>query len=66
MEDEPGALDGVARVEEPSIEVVEDFSRRPNLLEKGAQLGLEEIPFDLGDQVVDPLRAGPPTHLDIP
>ena len=56
VQDEPGHLDGVARVEQTTIEVVKDLTRGRNVLQHRAVFGFAKIPLDLVDTVIYPSR----------
>src|SRR5687768_10654214 len=58
MQDEPGTLNRVTRVEGSSIEVIEDRASCTHYLEQRAKLRLEELAFNFRDRPINPFRAG--------
>ena len=53
----------MARIELPTIEVIEQRTIRRDHLHQRAQFRFKEIAFDLMDRPIDPLRAGRAAHL---
>ncbi|MFN9953635.1 MAG: hypothetical protein ACK55I_11085, partial [bacterium] len=55
----------MARVERPAVLMVEDGSVGGHHLQQHTQVGLEEIPFNLADESIDPGGQGAPLDHDL-
>lgn len=65
MEDEPGALEGVAGIEGAAVEVVEEAAVWGYGLEECAEVFFEKEPLDLEDEAVHPLGGAAPGDFDV-